>query len=211
MKVRRNCCSITAGKFFCFTLTILLYVGVFPTSGYISDIHENETISFENETLEINHTVYVHQNATLTIQPGVNIIFTGHGSLIVNGNLVANGSETSPIDISLEVNHSFEAAKIIYPFLPELSNLRLVDGDGFSTGRLEIFHNGIWGTVCNDRWTQTNSIVACRQFGFTTGTITREFPRGRGQIWLDDVQCSEDDLSLSLCSHRGFGSHDCGR
>ena len=210
-RVRHYSVSIMAGRFFCFALVIFSYVGVFPALGYISHIYEDHTISFENKTLEINHTVYVHQSATLTIQPGVNIIFTGNGSLIVHGNFVANGSDTLPIDISSETEYSSDVSTTVHPFLPDLSILRLVGGNGFSTGRLELYHNGIWGTVCDDGWSQTNSIVACRQLGFTMGTFTREFPGGLGQIWLDDVRCSEGDLSLTLCSHRGFGIHNCGR
>ena len=196
MEVHRVRC-ILASSYFCLAF---LYLGVISASGFIADIYEDHTIQFENETLVINHTVHVHENATLTIQPGVNIIFTDNGSLTVHGNLVANGTETLPIDLT-----SFRVNSI--PF----GLLRLVDGNRYNTGRLEIFHDGIWGTVCDDGWSQVNSIVACRELGFSTGSFTTEFPWGRGQIWLDDVRCLLNDPLLRLCGHRGFGSHNCGR
>ncbi len=200
---------ILAGRFFCLAFAIFLYVGVTPTWGYIADIYENHTISFENETLEINHTVHVHENATLTIEPGVNIMFSGNGRLTVHGNLVANGTETLPIDLGSKIEQNFNGFRSGIIAIG-LSHLRLVDGDGFSTGRLEVLHEGIWGTVCDDGWSQINSVVACRELGFSTGTFTREFLEGRGQIWLDDVVCTETDRSLKLCQHRGFGRHNCG-
>ena len=36
-----------------------------------------------------------------------------------------------------------------------------------SSGRLEIYLNGEWGTVCNDSFGATEATVACRQLGFT--------------------------------------------
>ena len=34
---------------------------------------------------------------------------------------------------------------------------------------------------------------------------------GTGQIWLDDVMCTDSCLisNLNQCSHRGWGVHDC--
>ena len=200
MEVHRGRC-ILACSYFCL---VFFCVGVIPASGFMADIYDDHTIEFENETLIINHTVHVHDNATLKIQPGVNIIFTGNGSLTVHGNLVANGTETLPIDLtSFRVNR--------FTFTAISLDLRLVDGNGWNTGRLEIFNDGIWGTVCDDGWSQVNSIVACRELGFSTGSYTREFRSGRGQIWLDDVRCSLNDRSLKLCKHREFGNHNCGR
>ena len=44
-------------------------------------------------------------------------------------------------------------------------DLRLVEG--IYHGRLEICWNGVWGTVCDDLWSNANSRVACRQLGFS--------------------------------------------
>ena len=43
--------------------------------------------------------------------------------------------------------------------------------NGFTKeGRLEIYHGGKWGTICDEKFTQANAIVACRQLGFSSGT-----------------------------------------
>ena len=48
-------------------------------------------------------------------------------------------------------------------------HLRLVDSGNWlwSSGRLEIYMNGVWQTVCDDLFGPTEATVACRQLGFT--------------------------------------------
>ena len=100
----------------------------------------------------------------------------------------------------------------------DTGELRLVGGvmtteDGrLCEGRLEIYYNGAWGTICDDYWNEEEADVACRQLGFAGGSVvdpsrfiagsTREagyFPQGTGPIWLDDVQCTGNESGLLQC------------
>ncbi|CAI9723082.1 deleted in malignant brain tumors 1 protein-like [Octopus vulgaris] len=78
-------------------------------------------------------------------------------------------------------------------------------------GRAEIFHNGSWGTICDDSWNNASSTVFCRMLGYSSGvsiinTLTVD---GQGKIILDEVTCSGPELSLDSCSHNAWGNHDC--
>ena len=90
-------------------------------------------------------------------------------------------------------------------------DIRLVGGAGNYEGRVEVCHNNIWGTVCDDAWNTFDGIVACRQLGLKfVDTVKRaSFGEGIGQIWLDNLFCTGPESRLIDCGHNGFGIHDC--
>ena len=115
--------------------------------------------------------------------------------------------------------------------------LRLEDGDA-CRGRLEVYHDERWGTVCDDRMGSNASrpddgpndapALACRAMGYeggrmvpreTSGMSFTAAPSSR-PIWLDDVYCPVGGTNhrdggplntLSDCRHAGWGLHNCSR
>ncbi|KAI5606793.1 lysyl oxidase-like 3B isoform X2 [Silurus asotus] len=79
-------------------------------------------------------------------------------------------------------------------------------------GRIEVFYKGEWGTICDDDFSLANAQVLCRQLGFVSATgwaHSAKYGKGTGKIWLDNVQCSGSERSISVCKSRGWGNSDC--
>ncbi len=58
---------------------------------------------------------------------------------------------------------------VIVPSGQLSGDVRLIDSSGSTevrVGRLEVYYNGQWGTVCDDNFGINDGRVACRQLGF---------------------------------------------
>ncbi|XP_041264157.1 deleted in malignant brain tumors 1 protein-like [Onychostruthus taczanowskii] len=95
---------------------------------------------------------------------------------------------------------------------PEEGQVRLAGGPHRCAGRVEVFHAGRWGTVCDDTWDLAAARVTCRQVRCgpaLSAPGAARFGQGRGPVWLDQVRCTGEELTLDRCERRPWGEHDC--
>ncbi|XP_073667820.1 scavenger receptor cysteine-rich domain-containing protein DMBT1-like [Paramisgurnus dabryanus] len=87
--------------------------------------------------------------------------------------------------------------------------VRLVNGSTSCSGRVEVLHNGTWGTVASDGWNPTDGAVVCKEVGCPVGAEVKRFAYfgpGVGTIWMNVVSCYGTELSLKDCRNRGWTS-----
>ncbi|XP_054848823.1 deleted in malignant brain tumors 1 protein-like [Eublepharis macularius] len=98
------------------------------------------------------------------------------------------------------------------PATSDTAGIRLVNGSSRCSGRLEVSHNGQWGTVCDDSWGLEDAAVVCRQLGCSAAISAPRgayFGKGTGSIWLDEVECKGTESALSQCPAMPWGKNDC--
>lgn len=87
-----------------------------------------------------------------------------------------------------------------------------MDGENKKEGRVELFINGQWGTICDDGWTDKDATVICRQLGYKGPAKARTmayFGEGNGPIHVDNVKCTGNERSLADCIKQDIGRHNC--
>ena len=96
---------------------------------------------------------------------------------------------------------------------PVNGDVRLAGSSSYYEGRVEIYYQGEWGTVCDDNFDNLDAQVVCRHIGYTTvsaETIDSDyFGEGSGPILLDELGCWGGECRLDLCYNSGWRNHDC--
>uniref|UniRef100_A0A3Q3DXA2 SRCR domain-containing protein n=1 Tax=Hippocampus comes TaxID=109280 RepID=A0A3Q3DXA2_HIPCM len=131
---------------------------------------------------------------------------------IVLDNVDCEGSETNlghcdSLGWGVHNCYHYEDVAIKY------GSVRLVDGRDFCQGRVEIYYQGRWGTVCDDDWDAREAEVVCRQLGcgqVVSAHTNSYFGYGTGHILLDNVNCMGGEEQLAQCTNLGWSNHNCG-
>ena len=96
---------------------------------------------------------------------------------------------------------------------PDEGDVRLVNGYRPAEGRVEIYYNGCWGTICDDFWSLNDATVVCNQLGYPRALQALRVAshgQGTGAIVLDDLLCSGTEENLLQCpSFTSAGIHNC--
>ncbi|CAG2216780.1 unnamed protein product [Mytilus edulis] len=79
--------------------------------------------------------------------------------------------------------------------------LRLLEGSNTNEGRLEVYTQDTWGTVCVNNFDLIDATIACHQLGYCSGNALQSNMVNdvTGTIWLADLLCSGIESKLVNC------------
>ena len=143
---------------------------------------------------EVTGDVIVLSNGTLTIEGNVTLEFPLQAVFFVQGQVLIKGEEV-------------EKVKFIPKNLSQ-KEVRLVDGDGPWEGRLEIWFNNTWMSVCmrSDRHYYISGTV-CRQLGYEGYSLSYHHAAGQSKNFIYDVQCdSNENDNIMNCNRDKWSS-----
>ena len=90
--------------------------------------------------------------------------------------------------------------------------LRVVDGDGVLSGRVEIYHDNTWGAICDNGWDLKEAKIVCHQLGFLEAeeatTVTLEDDEDVPVV-MNRVSCKGTERHLVECPFLCTGNHRC--
>ena len=96
--------------------------------------------------------------------------------------------------------------------------MRLAGSPNLNEGRVEVYNNGEWGTLCQNAWDIKSAHVVCRSIGYgiaSRATLGSFLGPLDGQKWSRTMQCSGTELELQQCKKdewtnaKGWSGEEC--
>lgn len=143
------------------------------------------------------------------------LVSVGYQIFIINR--AAHAQRSALIFYSLYLSLLLIFLPIVLSPVPENSAITTgslrINSSTLSTGRVEVFYNNQWGTICDDIWDLNDANVVCRQLGFPKASQffqRAQHGQGSGPIWMDNLACLGNETHIYHCSHNGWGKENCG-
>lgn len=90
--------------------------------------------------------------------------------------------------------------------------IRLQGGLHPKEGRVEVFHDNKWGSVCSDGWGIKEAMTVCRQLnlGFASQAVTENVFVGKNhKVIISGVKCRLDEVSIYNCQQDEWANVTC--
>ncbi|XP_052818823.1 uncharacterized protein LOC128244786 isoform X2 [Mya arenaria] len=200
------------------TGSIRLRNGTTQSEGRVEVVHNGRWATVCDHGTDINFANVVcrqlgYDTDNVTVRTGA---YFGAGSgPILSYNATCQGEEAVIDDCMFipwgphNYSHNYDVGVTCTP-----SAIRLRNGTTQSEGRVEVFHNGMWGTVCGDGTDINFAKVVCRQLGYATDNMAVRsgayFGAGSDPIWLDDATCQGEEAVIDACMFNAWNHHNCG-
>ncbi|XP_041035499.1 scavenger receptor cysteine-rich type 1 protein M130-like [Carcharodon carcharias] len=127
-------------------------------------------------------------------------------------NVQCNGSESFLWNCSFTQTRQLSINDDVGVVCSDHIQVRLADGGSRCAGRVELYYNGTWGTVCDDSWDLADARVVCDQLKCgqaLNATVSGWFGPGSGPIWLHNLKCTANDSVLWECPAGPRAQSDC--
>ncbi|XP_069940275.1 protein bark beetle isoform X3 [Cherax quadricarinatus] len=201
-----------------------------PVEGHIIGGEVNGEITLHDGIYTVTRDIFVHETGILTIAFGTTLEFAEGMGMMVAGLLRTEGSGKRDVRFTLQGTSERELmSRAALPAdlmvfnntgntnvtasMPSNNTaedspilVKLVGGRNDLEGRLMVYVDGEWGTVCSHGWSQNAAAVACQQMGYVLNPEdwflepSNIPPDGQtARILLSNVQCDEFDTDITKC------------
>lgn len=172
----------------------------------------------------VDRDINVRPGGKLILQPGVILNFLPCVGMMVAGKLEARGRYPDDIFFTLKrapvlsfdnetgdnfmdaENIDMETEMIIDVEETPKVPVRLLGGSTEHEGRLQIYLDNKWGTVCDYGWTIIDAALVCHQLGLALNPSDWRMQRSEvpdagtaDDVILSNVRCTEQDIDITQC------------
>ena len=162
-------------------------------------INMSKHLTVGNSPYIVERDLTVDENSSITIDPGVTLLFKPQVGLLVLGNIFAVGSTQNPIKFCsfaakcAEQNWNTRRCSSKLQFTTSKSGYKL----------LQIYDSGPWKYACGENFYLSNARVACRELGFEDVlSFDRQNCINYAPIIQKSFSCSGNESSLLKCPSR---------